>query len=67
VGQGITLITFIISLEKGGIKQKVPRKVHVNTASAEEKDEFKKRSNKYLWVSPAPTNTKRRRGRKTLP
>ncbi|CAN5633756.1 hypothetical protein BH23THE1_BH23THE1_34870 [soil metagenome] len=51
-------------LRRWGLKQKVPRKVHVNTASAEEKDEFKKRSNKYLWVSPAPTNTKRRRRRK---
>jgi hypothetical protein len=51
-----------------GLKQKVPRKVHVNTASAEEKDELKKRSNKYLWTPP--TNTKRRRRRrkeKTLP
>jgi putative transposase len=28
----------------------VPRKVHVNTASKEEKNEFKKRSNRYLWV-----------------
>jgi putative transposase len=54
-------------LRRWGFKQKVPRKVHVNTASAEEKDEFKKRSNKYLWVSSTPTNTKRRRGRKTLP
>jgi transposase len=38
-------------LRKWGFKQKVPRKVHVNTASQEEKDAFKKRSNKYLWVS----------------
>jgi len=58
-------------LRRWGFKQKVPRKVHINTASsAEEKDEFKKRSNKYLWVPPPPphppTNTKRR-GRKTLP
>jgi putative transposase len=51
-------------LRRWGLKQKVPRNVHVNTAaSAEEKDEFKKRSNKYLWT----LNTKRRRGRKTLP
>jgi transposase len=49
-------------LRRWGLKQKVPRKVHVNTASAEEKDEFKKRSNKYLWT----LNTKRRKG-KTLP
>lgn len=33
-----------------GFKQKVPRKVHVNTASKEEKKEFKKRSARYLWV-----------------
>jgi len=44
-------------LRRWGLKQKVPRKVHINTASAEEKDEFKKRSNKYLWT----LNTKRRR------
>ena len=31
-------------LRKWGFKQKVPRKVHVNTASQEEKDDFKKRS-----------------------
>jgi putative transposase len=30
-------------VRKWGFKQKVPRKVHVNTASKEEKDEFKKR------------------------
>ncbi|MGN6821582.1 MAG: helix-turn-helix domain-containing protein, partial [Candidatus Nitrosocosmicus sp.] len=30
-------------LRKWGFKQKVPRKVHVNTASLEEKDAFKKR------------------------
>jgi transposase len=29
-------------LHKWGFKQKVPRRVHVNTASNEEKDEFKK-------------------------
>jgi transposase len=38
-------------VRKWGFKQKVPRKVHVNTASAEEKEEFKKRPHKYLWVS----------------
>ena len=36
---------------KWGFKQKVPRKVHVNTASLEEKDDFKKRSSRYLWIS----------------
>ncbi len=30
-------------LRKWGFKQKVPRKVHVNTASLDEKDDFKKR------------------------
>ena len=37
-------------VKKWGFKQKVPRKVHVNTASKEEKDEFKKRPARYLWV-----------------
>ena len=38
-------------LRKWGFKQKVPRKVHVNTASIEEKNHFKKRPQKYLWIS----------------
>jgi putative transposase len=39
-------------LRKWGFKQKVPRKVHVNTASREEKEEFKKRQNRYLlWIN----------------
>ncbi|MDN5845779.1 MAG: winged helix-turn-helix domain-containing protein [Candidatus Nitrosocosmicus sp.] len=47
-------------VKKWGFKQKVPRKVPVNTASKEKKDEFKKRQNRYLvWVP----NTKK----KTLP
>jgi transposase len=37
-------------LRKWGFKQKVPRKVHVNTASVEEKEAFKKRPNRYLWM-----------------
>ena len=37
-------------VRKWGFRQKVPRKVHVNTAS-KEKEEFKKRPLKYLWVS----------------
>jgi transposase len=37
-------------LRKWGFKQKVPRKVHVNTASKEEKEAFKKRQNRYLWM-----------------
>ena len=38
-------------LRKWGFKQKIPRKVHVNTASLEEKDDFKKRQNRYLWIN----------------
>ena len=38
-------------LRKWGFKQKVPRKVHVNTASQEEKEAFKKRLPRYLWIS----------------
>ena len=34
-------------LHKWGFKQKVPRKVHINTASKEEKDTFKKELRKY--------------------
>jgi transposase len=37
-------------LRKWGFKRKVPRKVHVNTASREEKEAFKKRPNRYLWI-----------------
>ena len=37
-------------LRKWGFKQKVPRKIHVNTASVEEKEAFKKRPNRYLWM-----------------
>jgi len=37
-------------LRKWGFKQKVPRKVHVNTASNEEKESFKKRPSRYLWM-----------------
>ena len=38
-------------LRKWGFKQKVPRKVHVNTASGEEKGDFKKRPQMYLWAN----------------
>ena len=38
-------------LRKWGFKHKIPRKVHVNTASKEEKEAFKKRSLRYLWIS----------------
>jgi transposase len=36
-------------MHKWGFKQKVPRKVHVNTASKEEKEHFKKEPERY-WI-----------------
>jgi len=36
-------------MHKLGFKQKVPRKVHVNTASNEEKERFKKQPERY-WI-----------------
>jgi putative transposase len=44
-------------VRKWGFKQKVPRKVHVNTASKEEKDEFKKRPARFLWISATNRKT----------
>ena len=38
-------------LRKWGFKQKVPIKVHVNTASKEEKEDFKKESERYWTIS----------------
>ncbi len=38
-------------LRKWGFKQKVPRKIHVNIASQEEKEIFKKRLPRYLWIN----------------
>ena len=51
-------------LRKWGFRQKVPRKIHVNTATREEKDDFKKRSPRYLWIS---SSNKKKRKRKALP
>ena len=48
-------------LRKWGFKQKVPRKVHVNTASKEEKDDFKKRQNKYLWIRQQQQDKERKK------
>jgi len=39
------------TLRRWGFKQKVPRKVHMNAATREEKNDFKKRPHRYLWVS----------------
>ncbi len=44
-------------LRRWGFRQKVPRKVHVNTASEEEKAAFKKRSARYLWISDTKIKT----------
>ncbi len=41
-------------LRKWGFKQKVPRRVHVNTASKEEKRNFKKEQERYYEYSPPP-------------
>ena len=44
-------------LRKWGFRQKVPRKIHVNTASKEEKQAFKKRlQNRYLWISKSSSS-----------
>ena len=43
-------------VKKWGFKQKT----HVNTASAEEKDKFKKRPAGYLWMLETKTKTKRK-------
>jgi transposase len=53
-------------LRKWGFKQKVPRKVHVNTASLEEKENFKKRSPKYLWISSSSSSSARMKIKKDL-
>src|SRR6185312_12762959 len=44
-------------LRKWGFKQKAPRKVHVNTASPEEKEAFKKRLPKYLWIRSSSSSS----------
>ena len=38
-----------IDMHKWGFKQKVPRRVHVNIASNEEKERFKKEQERY-WI-----------------
>jgi len=47
-------------LRRWGFRQKMPRKVHVNTASLAEKEAFKKRSQKYLWISISKNNNKKK-------
>ncbi len=48
-------------LRKWGFKQKVPRKLHINTASTEEKEKFKKRQNRYLWINNNSNNKMKRK------
>ena len=48
-------------LRRWGFKQKVPRKVHANTASREEKDDFKKRPPRCLWISSSSSKKKERK------
>ena len=52
-------------LRKWGFKQKVPRKVHVNTASKDEKYDFKKRPQRYLWQ--ISNSSRSSRSKKHLP
>ena len=47
-------------LRKWGFKQKVPRKVHVNTASKEAKNDFKKRSPRYLWITASSSSSSKK-------
>ena len=54
-------------LRKWGFKQKVPRKVHVNTASEEEKETFKKRLPRYLWISTTTDSKSSSSKKKALP
>ena len=48
-------------LRKWGFKQKVPRKVHVNTASEEEKDDFKKKLEQILVDKTSNNNNNKNR------
>jgi putative transposase len=43
-------------LRRWGFKQKVPRRVHVNTASNEEKERFKKEQERY-WIISTKKNS----------
>ena len=45
----ISLYPYIQTNAQVGFKQKVPRKTHVNTASKEEKERFKKEPERY-WI-----------------
>jgi putative transposase len=50
---------YIYTLLRGwGFKQKVPRRVHVNTASKEEKERFKKEQERY-WTMSSSNRSKK--------
>ena len=44
-------------LHKWEFKQKVPKQVHVNTATREEKERFKKEQERYYWTIFKKTNS----------
>ena len=52
-------------LRKWGFKQKIPRKIHVNTASQEEKEAFKKKQNRYLWISKQQQHNRKNKKNKS--
>ena len=52
-------------LRKWGFKQKVPRKVHVNTASLEEKEAFKKRQRQILVDKQQQSNNPEQKKRRS--
>ena len=68
VGNQTSLYSHIYRLmHKWGFKQKVPRRVHVNTASKEEKERFKKEQERYYWIistSSRSSSSSRSRSRK---
>ncbi len=49
-------------MHKWGFKQKVPRRVHVNTASKEEKERFKKEQERYYWIISTSSSSIGRNG-----
>jgi hypothetical protein len=46
-------------MHKWGFKQKVPRRVHVNTASKEEKERFKKEQERYWIISTTSSRSRK--------
>jgi putative transposase len=51
-------------LRRWGFKQKVPRKVHVNTASKEDQERFKKEQERYWILSITNNNNKKKKKKK---